>query len=193
MPDKPKTLTDAEAERAAVELLKAGVPVEVHARDAKYLADKWMEMARAELEDVAGDPAVAVARKLCAQDLLALLPKPTSAVDRLADELQSSGIIAAMMEHKRAHTLAEQAALRRCFQRAAGVSGGEATVRRLLFAWYNATELGGFDIADLWGLSDDWREDCLTVIAMVARGPQGWYADRYGFGDEMRALVERFP
>lgn len=84
------------------------------------------------------------------------------------------------------------AALRRCFERARGSSGGESRVRRLLFAWWNATELGGFDIADLWSLSDEWREDCLTVIGMVARGPSGWYADRYGFGDEMKELVELY-
>jgi hypothetical protein len=89
-------------------------------------------------------------------------------------------------------TEAELEALRRCFTRAAGVSGGEARVRRLLFAWHNATELGGFDLTDLWGLSDDWRDDCLTVIRMIARGPQGWYADRYGFGEGMQALIARF-
>lgn len=81
-------------------------------------------------------------------------------------------------------------AMVRCFQRARGSSGGESRVRRLLFAWWNAAELGGFDICDLWGLSDEWREDCLTVIAMVGRGPQGWYADEYGFGEEMRELIE---
>lgn len=89
-------------------------------------------------------------------------------------------------------TETELAALRRCFERARGSSGGEARVRRMLFAWHNATELGGFDFADLWYLSDAWREDCLTVIAMVARGPSGWYANEYGFGDEMQELVEMY-
>lgn len=83
-------------------------------------------------------------------------------------------------------------ALARCFKRAAGYSGGEARVRRLLFSWHNAVELGGFDLTDLWGLSDDWLKDCLVVIDMVATGPQGWYADRYGFGKEMQALIDTF-
>lgn len=83
----------------------------------------------------------------------------------------------------------EYAALSRCFQRALGCSGGESRVRRLLFAWHNAAELGGFDLADLWGLSDEWRADCITVIRMIARSPQGWYPDRYGFADEMQTLI----
>lgn len=89
-------------------------------------------------------------------------------------------------------TEGELEALRRCFTRATGVSGGERRVRQLLFSWHNATELGGFDITDLWSLDDDWRADCLAVIRMIARGPQGWYADRYGFDDEMQKLIARF-
>lgn len=86
----------------------------------------------------------------------------------------------------------ELAALRRCFDRARGSSGGESRVRRVLFAWHNAVELGGLDLADLWSLSPAWLEDVLTVMAMIARGPQGWYADRYGFGAEMRELIEMY-
>lgn len=38
-------------------------------------AEAWREMAQCEAEDVAGDPAVVVARKLCAQDVLAILAR----------------------------------------------------------------------------------------------------------------------
>lgn len=92
----------------------------------------------------------------------------------------------------RSPTPHELAALRRCFERARGCSGGESRVRRVLFAWHNAAELGALDLAELWLLSPKLLEDVLTVIAMVARGPQGWYAHEYGFGDEMRELVEMY-
>lgn len=86
----------------------------------------------------------------------------------------------------------ELAALDRCFTRAFGCSGGESRVRRLLFAWHNAEELGGFDLTDLWSLDESWRSDALTVIKMIARSPQGWYADRYGYGEQMESLVKTF-
>lgn len=89
-------------------------------------------------------------------------------------------------------TQAERDALARCFERARGSSGGEARVRRFLFAWWNAPELGGFDFSDLWGLSHVWRADVLTVIGMIARGPDGWYADKYGHGKDMEALWKQF-
>ena len=89
-------------------------------------------------------------------------------------------------------TLAEHEALVRCFRRAMGCSGGESRVRRLLFAWYNAGELGGFDLTDLWGLSEEWRADCLLVVGLIARCPQGWYPDRFGFAADMTALVETY-
>jgi hypothetical protein len=88
----------------------------------------------------------------------------------------------------------ELAALDRCLERARGCSGGESRVRRLLFAWWNARELGGFDLADLWSLDHEWRADALAVIGMIARGPCGWYADHYGRdrGARMRQLVEKY-
>jgi hypothetical protein len=86
----------------------------------------------------------------------------------------------------------EAAALARVFSRAAGCSGGETRLRKLLFAWHNAVELGGFDLTDLWSLSDEWRADALTVIGMIARGPQGWYPSHYGYEADMMALIETF-
>lgn len=48
-------------------------------------------------------------------------------------------------------TAGEHEALRRLFDLAEGHGGGALKARTLLCAWWNATELGGFDFADLWG------------------------------------------
>lgn len=70
--------------------------------------------------------------------------------------------------------------------------GGATRLRRLLFAWHNAAELGGFDFADLWSLDDTYRAHALAVINMIARSPQGWYAEHYGYAADMAALVEQY-
>jgi hypothetical protein len=86
----------------------------------------------------------------------------------------------------------ELAALEHLFALSAGDSGGERRAGRLLCAWWNGDELGGFDLADLWLFDEQTRAAALVVIALVARAPQGTYADSIaGFGDRMRRLAER--
>lgn len=83
----------------------------------------------------------------------------------------------------------ERAALERIFDLAEGFGGGARRARSLLCAWYNATELGGFDFADLWHFDDQNRVAALTVITMAALAPQGTYpSDIPGFKERMEAL-----
>lgn len=87
-------------------------------------------------------------------------------------------------------TPAELAALERIFDLAEGYGGGAMRARSLLCAWWNATELGGFDFTDLWNLDDANLAAALTVISMIARAPQGTYADAIpAFEKRMRALA----
>jgi hypothetical protein len=84
------------------------------------------------------------------------------------------------------------AALARLFDLAEGYGGGAARARSFLCAWFNGSELGGFDLADLWSLDVEHREAMIVVFAWIARAPQGTYADAIeGFGERMRALAER--
>jgi hypothetical protein len=86
----------------------------------------------------------------------------------------------------------ELAALTRMFDLAEGFGGGAQRARALLCAWWNATELGGFDLADLWSFDDANREAAIAVIQLIGRSPVGTYADAIeGFGDRMRALAAR--
>lgn len=86
----------------------------------------------------------------------------------------------------------ERAALERCFDRAFGLHGGARRVRSLLFAWHNATELGGFDLSDLFAMDEDYLRDALAVINLIGRGPMGWYPPEYGYRRHMEALIEQF-
>ena len=89
-------------------------------------------------------------------------------------------------------TDAERAALDRIFDLAEGYGGGAARARSLLCAWWNGAELGGFDFADLWSFDDKNLAAAVTVMTMIARTPQGTYADAIdGFDGRMRALADR--
>lgn len=70
--------------------------------------------------------------------------------------------------------------------------GAAGRIRQLLFAWHNAGELGGFDLADLWSLDDEHRAAALTLIGMIGRSPVGWYPSHYGYAADMMALIETY-
>lgn len=84
----------------------------------------------------------------------------------------------------------ELAALHRLIAVAKSDTGQSRKVANLLLAWWNAGACGGFDLTDLWGLDADLRDDCLTVIALVARCHH--YPDTYGLGEQFRALVKQW-
>lgn len=86
----------------------------------------------------------------------------------------------------------ELEALALLFDLAEGFGGGSRRARSLLCAWWNGAELGGFDLADFWSLDEKHTAAALTVISLIARAPQGTYADAIdGFGDRMKALAQR--
>lgn len=89
-------------------------------------------------------------------------------------------------------TAVQRDALERLFDLAEGYSGGSYRARRLLCAWWNGGELGGFDLADLWSFDDVHRRAAVVVITWIAELPQGTYADGIeGFRDRARALGRR--
>lgn len=86
----------------------------------------------------------------------------------------------------------ERRSLTRLFDLAEGYSGGSLRARKLLCAWWNGAELGGFDFADLWSFDDELLNAAVTVIQLIARMPCGTYADHWPeFADRMRALAVR--
>jgi hypothetical protein len=86
----------------------------------------------------------------------------------------------------------EYGALARVFDVAEGYGGGALRARKLLCAWWNGAELGGFDFADLWSLDDDILQSALVVIGLIARLPSGTYPDKWPeFAERMRALAIR--
>jgi hypothetical protein len=86
----------------------------------------------------------------------------------------------------------EHDALERLFDLAEGYGGGAARARRLLCAWHDAPDLGGFDFSDLWGLGEAHLRAAAVVLQLIVRVPQGTYpGDLEGFETRMRALAER--
>ena len=89
-------------------------------------------------------------------------------------------------------TTQERAALDLVFEFAEGHSSTGLRLRRLLCSWWNAGELGGFHLSDLWQFDHRVKPAALTVIALIARLPIGTYADALeGYGPRMRALATR--
>jgi hypothetical protein len=56
-----------------------------------------------------------------------------------------------------------------------------------LLAWWNAGELGGFDLTDAWGLDEALREDLVTLFGFIARNKI--YPSAYSFRSEFEDLV----
>jgi hypothetical protein len=97
-----------------------------------------------------------------------------------------------MSGHRFTPTAQELAALAVVFEAAEWHSGTGLRMRRLLCSWWNASELGGFHLNDLWQFDDIRLPAALTVIAMIGRAPGGTYADAIeGYGDRMRAIATR--
>lgn len=70
-----------------------------------------------------------------------------------------------------------------------GYGGGALRAQKLLCAWWNGAELGGFDFADLWSFDSDNSVAVITVIKMIASAPVGTYADSIeGFETRMPAV-----
>lgn len=84
----------------------------------------------------------------------------------------------------------EQAALERLLKVANSNTGQSRRAANFLLAWWNATDNGGFDLTDLWNVDEQIAEDMVTLFALNARAR--CYADHYGYGADMVALVEQW-
>lgn len=82
------------------------------------------------------------------------------------------------------------AALDRLLAVAASETGQARCVANFLLAWHNARACGGFDLTELWVVSDPVRADMLQVIGLIAR--ERHHAAAYGHEDAFAALLRRW-
>ena len=81
-------------------------------------------------------------------------------------------------------------ALDRLLVVAATDTGQARCVADFLLAWHNARACGGFDLTELWAVSDPVRADMLQVIGLIARDRH--HAAAYGHEDAFAALIRRW-
>ena len=82
------------------------------------------------------------------------------------------------------------AALERLLEVASADTHQARYVANFLLAWWNAPDLGGFDLTDAWGLDDALREDLITLFGFIARNKV--YPSAYSFRSEFEDLVRRW-
>lgn len=82
----------------------------------------------------------------------------------------------------------ERAALERLISHAKCDSGQSRRVADFLLAWWNAGQLGGFDLTDLWSVDEAIASDMKTVFGMIARKQE--YPDSLGYKQDFIAIVK---
>jgi hypothetical protein len=85
---------------------------------------------------------------------------------------------------------AVKAALERLIAVAKRDTGQSRRVANFLLAWWNATDNGGFDITDAWGLDDDLKTDMLYVFSLAISSHA--YPDSLGYGNDFEEIWERW-
>lgn len=80
-------------------------------------------------------------------------------------------------------------ALTRLFKIARSDTGQAGRVARFLMACWNANDLGGFDVADLFAVDRAVARDMANVIEFFAEQDTAIYFDAMGFKDEIVAVV----
>ena len=88
----------------------------------------------------------------------------------------------------------EQASLERLLQIAKSDTGQSKKVANFLLAWWNATNCGGFDLTDLWGLDDEIATDMLVIFGFLMR--RNMYPDALetetgllSYKDDLQAII----
>ena len=107
-------------------------------------------------------------------------PAPSGKVVPFA---QANDASAALID-KRTHD-----ALTRLFKIARSDTGQAGRVARFLMACWNANDLGGFDVADLFAVDRAVARDMANVIEFFAEQDTAIYFDAMGFKDEIVAVV----
>ncbi|MDI4667161.1 MULTISPECIES: DUF7673 family protein [Xanthobacter] len=72
-----------------------------------------------------------------------------------------------------------RAGFERLFTIARSDTGQSRRVAGFVLAWWNAIDLGGFDIADLFAVDNAIAHDMATVFAYVAGRPVAEYPEAY--------------
>lgn len=80
-------------------------------------------------------------------------------------------------------------AVARLFDIARSDTGQARRVADFLMAWWNAGDLGGFDIADLFALDRAVAADMTTVFAFLGHHHSAIYADAFDLREDMKALI----
>lgn len=83
-----------------------------------------------------------------------------------------------------------QQALERLILVAQADTGQSRVVADFLLAWHNASENGGFDLTDLWGLDERLVSACAVVFTWVAS--HRVYPDELGYGDQFQGLWQQW-
>lgn len=81
-------------------------------------------------------------------------------------------------------------ALTRLFKIARSDTGQAGRVARFLMACWNANDLGGFDVADLFAVDQAIARDIANVVEFFAEQDTAIYFDAMGFKEEIVAVVE---
>ena len=81
-------------------------------------------------------------------------------------------------------------ALTRLFDLAESDTGGGRVAANFLLAWWNAAELGGFDLTEIWLLDDLASRDVRLVLAFLAEN--NVYPDAFVGRDRVAALIGRW-
>lgn len=83
-----------------------------------------------------------------------------------------------------------RAAFERLLKVARSDTGQSRRVADFLFAWWNADSLGGFDIADLFGVDSTIAADMATVFTWLAGQSEATYPT--GYRADIEELIEEW-
>ncbi len=72
-----------------------------------------------------------------------------------------------------------EAAVARLVEIARSDTGRARRVADFILAWWNAKDLGGFDLADLWYVDAAISRDMLTVVSFLTRQTSAVYPDAF--------------
>lgn len=82
------------------------------------------------------------------------------------------------------------AAIERLIAAARGDTHQSRYAANFLLAWWNAKDLGGFDLTDMWGVDEAISDDMVTVFRFISRHNE--YPSSYSFRSEFEDLVHRW-
>ena len=82
---------------------------------------------------------------------------------------------------------AERQALEHLLKIASGDTGQSRRLADFLLAWWNASEYGGYDLTDGWGVDESIVDDMCVVFRLATRANS--YPDTLGYAREFEALA----